>query len=306
MKKVFICGGAGFIGQAVTESLLATGAHIHIADKQYRLDRLPPMPENVSLSPYHFSVDVFPQEILKGYDALIHLAWTTVPSSSMKSVSYDAKTNIVSSLDVFDSAVNCGVERIIFSSSGGTVYGNPDRLPVSENSKTQPQCAYGASKLAVEHYLSVYDKINGVSLRIGNPYGAYQFIGTPIGVIARFLLNIKNNMPIQVWGSGDIVRDYLSVEEVAKAFTLAVTSDSITEGPYNIGSGRGTSLNELISVIFEVTQLEVPVKYRPSRGYDVQSIVLDSAKFAEATGWTATPDSLKKDIGNLWLALQDH
>jgi UDP-glucose 4-epimerase len=197
-----------------------------------------------------------------------------------------------------------GTKRVVFSSSGGTVYGIPENSPVTEKCFTRPISAYGISKLSVEHYLDLYKNLNGISLRIGNPYGAYQLRGTSIGLIARVLNSIKEKTPIQVWGDGSIVRDYINIKSVANAFALSLLTKNLEPGAYNIGTGVGRSINDIIQAAFDVTGRKTPVIYSKPRGFDVSTIVLDNSKFSSATGWKTYPESLHEEIEQLWEFLQ--
>jgi UDP-glucose 4-epimerase len=155
------------------------------------------------------------------------------------------------------------------------------------------------SKLAIEHYLSLYPQLGGISLRVANPYGAYQLIGTAVGVIAHYVAAVRDNLPIEVWGDGSVVRDYIAIADVIEAFRIAATSDTLPAGGYNVGSGAGSSVNEIITAVFAAAGREVPVNYLQGRPYDVPAIVLDSTRFKEMTSWAART-SLHDGIAALW------
>ncbi len=297
--RVAIIGGAGFIGRSVAHALSSQNIEVRILDTTSRLESL----QQDGL-PYQTEIFKYPdvqgaERLLEGTDVVIHLACTTEPASSMESLVYDATTNIVPSLKIFRAAEEAGVRRVIFASSGGTVYGYPKTLPVTEDHPTKPMCAYGVSKLAIENYLAVYKNIEGISLRPGNPYGSYQLRGTTIGLIANFLSAVSENRNLEVWGDGSVVRDYLYIDDLADAFVTAVTHDALGPGSYNIGSGKGWSINEIIEKIFSITGREVQVNHLASRGYDVPKIILDTEKFRSETGWMAGT-SLEEGILKLW------
>jgi len=237
-----------------------------------------------------------------GADAIVHLACTTHPATSMESMVFDAESNIISSLKLFDSAVEAGVSRIVFASSGGTVYGSAKHLPAVEHDPTTPICAYGVSKLTIENYLSLYSQSKGVSLRIGNPYGPYQLRGTAVGVIANFLNAAYAGKDVNVWGDGSVIRDYLYVSDVAEAFVQAITSENIAPGSYNVGSGIGHSIVDLVDTIATVTGRELTVDYRANRSFDVPKIVLDNRKLHDATGWKVST-TLEAGITLMWQQL---
>src|ERR1017187_1813527 len=208
--RIAIIGGAGFIGSAIAQLLSKQNIELTIFDTKKRLDKLSNVRQqfNTIQFPYPKVKDL--HRYLTGYDVLIHLACTTEPAISMESLVFDAYTNIIPSLEIFQMAIEAGISRIIFSSSGGTVYGDPKVLPVIEEDEKKPVSAYGVSKLAIEHYLQLYainNSITGISLRLANPYGPFQLQGTRIGIIAHYLNDIKHGHALTVYGDGNIVRD---------------------------------------------------------------------------------------------------
>ena len=221
----------------------------------------------------------------------------------MRSFWYDAQSNILPSIRLFDAAANAGVRRVVFASSGGTVYGSPRRLPVREDEMSKPLSAYGISKVAIEQYLSLYREFLPVSLRIGNPYGMYQLRGTTIGVMARYLRAALDGDVIEVWGDGSVVRDYIDIDDVVSAFRLALTVEDLPAGAYNIGTGIGTSVGEIIDIISGLAHRKLEIRRLESRGYDVPSITLDPARFMLATGWSPTI-GMVEGLGRMWRSAQ--
>lgn len=302
--NILLVGGAGFIGVATARALAAAGHAVRVADTAVRLQRLVPGLA-MSAMELDFSRQSPSPALLSEVDALIHLGCTSNPAKSMASMEADADANIGPSIRLFERAQQAGVPRIIFASSGGTVYGIPQQVPVSELAATDPISAYGVSKLAIEKYLALVPGVIGVSLRVANPYGADQLNGAAVGVIARYLAATQRGESLEVWGDGSVVRDYIAVEDVASAFVAAACTDLIAPGVYNIGSGRGTSVSEIIRMVFDATGAKVPVLHHPSRGYDVPAIVLDSGKFRGATGWVPCID-LPRGIEGLYRASLQH
>jgi len=184
-----------------------------------------------------------------------------------------------------------GVNSVIFASSGGTIYGDSLGAPLTEDHPKAPICAYGVVKLAIENYLQLYSSQFGLrtfSLRMSNAYGPGQLQGAVIGSVANFLKSIVRGQPLEVWGDGKIVRDYVYIDDIVDGFTRCIlNSASIQSGAYNIGSGTGYSLNQVIDLICEVTGLSTEVDYLAGRDFDVQSIVLDTSKMTQATNWRA-------------------
>ena len=292
MTSVTLVGGAGFIGTSVAGALRARGDRVAVFDTRRRLDRAGALLDGVGT----VAVDgLTKREIarhLEGSDVLIHLAWSSQPADSMLGMVEDASENIVGSINLFNEAAMVGVRRIIFASSGGTVYGNTDRVPIPEDRSLNPVSAYGVSKAAVERYLQLlafHHGFNGISLRVGNPYGPYQLVGVPIGVMAHFIRRAVNGEPLKIYGDGSVVRDYVSIRDVAEAFAIA-TVQPLASGEYNIGSGKGLSINEVADLVEREVGRRPLRDYAPNRTFDAQRVVLDITRFSAATGWTPATD----------------
>jgi UDP-glucose 4-epimerase len=228
------------------------------------------------------------RKALEGVDVVYHLAWSGIPSSSKSSIRANTGNNLLSTLDLLDECRDAGVKRVIFMSSGGAIYGRAHQLPIPEYHPTTPISAYGAAKLSVEAHLSVYEHLYGlnyVSLRPSVPFGEWQNSRRGQGAVNVFLQNVYSGRPIIVWGSGNIIRDFFYVGDLARACLLAANMD-VAPGPYNIGGGVPVTLKELIEMIRYVTGRAVPVIYEPPRSFDPPSIVLDISKARRALGWT--------------------
>ena len=298
--RIVIVGGAGFIGTALAQSLQEHGHHPVVLDTELRLAKVQASLRGIESAAFDFSASpAEASELFAGADALVHLGCTTNPAHSMQGIAWDAESNIGPSVRLFDAAAAAGINRVVFASSGGTVYGMPQRMPVAEADPVRPLSAYGVSKLAIENYLALYTQLQGISLRVANPYGAFQLAGTQVGVIARCVAAVHRNETIEVWGDGCIVRDYIAIEDVIEAFRFAIDTPALPPGAYNIGTGVGSSVNDIINTVFAIAEREVPVSYLQGRPYDVPAIVLDSRRFQSCTPWTATV-ALREGIAHLW------
>lgn len=273
MKRCLVIGGNGFIGHHVCSSLLEIGLTVRALDIA--------MPKIPSAQIEHFAGSFTDPGTLDGAllgcDTVIHLGWTSLPASSNKAPAADALDNIVGSVRLLEAAQANGVRRVVFASSGGTVYGTHAGVPVDESYQTAPSCAYGISKLAVEKYLDLFHNLHGMetcSLRISNPYGEGQDPRRPHGAIAVFAHRAIHGDPIEIWGDGSVVRDFVHVKDVAAAFIAAATRREIN-GTYNIGSGCGTSLNQLLELIERETGNVIQRVYLPTRGFDVPVSILN-------------------------------
>jgi UDP-glucose 4-epimerase len=220
---------------------------------------------------------------------VFHLISTTLPQASNENPVQDAQTNLVGTLRMLEQCRRAGVRKVVFVSSGGTVYGIPMSVPIAESHPTNPTCAYGIHKLAIEKYLHLEHVLHGLDycvLRPANLYGERQRADLAFGAVSVFLDRAVRGEPIRIWGDGSIVRDYVYVGDAVAAFIAAMTHAG-TERIFNIGSGKGTSLNELVTLIEAALGRKVAVEYAPARGFDVSANVLDSSLARRALGWSA-------------------
>jgi len=230
-------------------------------------------------------------DILAGCDTVVHLASTSSPGTDLD-ISADAKANVMTSLHLFDQCVAVGVKRVIFISSGGTVYGIPNLVPIPELAHTHPITAYGAAKLAIEKYLGVYARLHGLDyrvLRISNLYGPFQTTAKMQGVVAAFLSKALKCEPLEIWGDGKVIRDYVYVEDAAEA-VLAAMRYTGAERIFNIGSGMGMSLNEVIVSIEILLGRSLEKIHRIGRAVDVPVNVLDCSLAKRELYWAANTD----------------
>ena len=224
---------------------------------------------------------------LNGSDVLYHLISTTVPQTANNDPFFDAETNLLGTVKMLQEARKAQIKRIVFTSSGGTVYGIPKEVPIRETHPTEPISAYGVSKLAIEKYLHLYEALYGMEcciLRIANAYGERQPITETQGVIPAFLDKIIKDKPIKIWGDGTIVRDYIHVQDIANALAKAATYKEFMS-IFNIGSGRGYSLKELVKIVTTVTGKSMQVNYETGRAFDVPTNVLDISHAKAHLNW---------------------
>lgn len=220
-------------------------------------------------------------------DTVIHLVNATTPASANVNRVADLEANVLATLRLLDACVNSKVKKVIFISSGGTVYGIPGEIPTPETAPNEPITAYGVSKLTIEKYLSLYKHLYGLDysvLRVANPYGPYQTNKKNQGVIAAFLRHVIHDEPIDVWGDGSVIRDYIYIDDVVAAIERTLLVDA-EDKIFNIGSGAGCSIREIISTLEHVTGKSINVNFLPSRNMDVPVSVLDITRAAHVLGW---------------------
>lgn len=275
--KLTVFGGGGFIGSAICDRLLEDGHALRIVERPrvtpYRDFKSGEIVEWVT-GDFSSTYDV--ANAIEGVDGVLHLVSTTLPKNSNDDPIYDVQSNLVATLQLLNAMVAGNVNRIIFISSGGTVYGTPKYLPVDENHRTEPQVSYGITKLAIEKYLLMYGRLYGIRptiLRVANPYGERQRLETAQGAVGVFIQRALRGLPIEVWGDGSVTRDYLHVSDVAYATAQAIAYSG-NQSVFNIGSGSGTSLNQLIDLIEGVLGFPVAREYKNARSFDVPISVL--------------------------------
>jgi len=301
-ERVVIFGGAGFIGSHLTEELLGHGWPVRVFDKSHgdwrNLAAVQGQVERVE-GDFVNRMDI--RKALDGCRTVIHLVSATLPSSSNENPAYDVEANVIATLNLLEEARKGGVTRILFISSGGTVYGPAERLPIDEDHPTEPACSYGIAKLAIEKYLALYRRLHGLDsavLRFSNPYGERQNPAAAQGAVAVFLGRVQRGEAIDLWGDGSAVRDYLYIRDGVRAFRQVLENPQAS-GVFNVGCGRGTSLLELIEAIRRVTGEAVRVNRLPGRPLDVPANVLDSTRLNHLTGWQAETD-LEDGLARTW------
>jgi UDP-glucose 4-epimerase len=288
-QRALLLGGNGFIGSHLADSLLARGWQVRILDQAMERYR-DPLP-GVDYFLGSFGDQQLLNEALTGVDIVFHLISTTLPKTSNDDPAFDLDSNVIASIRLFEACVKRSIRKIVFLSTGGIIYGRPTSLPVPETHATEPDCSYGISKLSIEKYLALFHKLNGleyVILRPSNPYGARQNPLGAQGVIAVFLGKIRAKKPIEIWGDGEIVRDYLHVKDLVEGICEAAIR-STPSRIFNLGMGIGHSLNDLCR----------DVRYAPSRLFDVPAIVLDVSRAKRELGW-APKISLEAGISDTW------
>ena len=303
---VLVMGGLGFIGSHLSRKLLRLGYRVRIFDKLYTSKHL--------ISDIVRQVEVVEGDVAKSADVLqslekidvaIHLIHTTVPGSSMQDPVYDVESNVVSCTRWLPYLRNTDLKRIIYVSSGGTVYGVPRNNPVSEDDPTEPICSYGITKLAIEKYIAMYSGLNGIEYRVcrpANAYGEGQRLNIGQGVIGVFLQRALKGETIEIWGDGTSKRDYIYVEDLVYGVAELIHHEG-AERVFNISTTVGYSLNDIVAIIRNKINIPITVEYMPSRGFDVPLNILDNSRLQRATNW-APKTSLEEGIRRVYKWLQ--
>jgi len=284
--KVLVTGGAGFIGSHIVDALVERGDDVVVVDDLSTGFEGNVNPEarlcRVSIADPSLA-DVFEQE---RPDVVSHHAAQVNLRRSVDDPLFDAQVNILGSINIIVNCVRLGVKRLVYASSGGAVYGEPQYLPVDENHPVNPVSQYGVSKHAVEHYLHSYAQygLNYVALRYPNVYGPRQNPKGEAGVIAIFAEQMLQGVRPTIFGSGDKTRDYAHVSDVAQAHLLAMERGNNTA--YNIGTGVETSDQQVFDAVAEVLRYQDSPLYTSARHGEIQRICLDWGKAQRELNWS--------------------
>ncbi|HEY8542419.1 MAG TPA: NAD-dependent epimerase/dehydratase family protein [Pseudothermotoga sp.] len=290
MPNILVTGGAGFIGSHLVDALTQEGYKVVVVDN-LSTGKV----ENLNRNVLFYQQSVEDEEMMERifmlhkFDFVFHLAAQASVSVSVKEPAKDAKVNILGSLILLEKSVKYGVKKFIFSSTGGAIYGEGVPVPTSEATVPHPISPYGIAKRSVEMYLEFYKNeknLNYVSLRYGNVYGPRQDPNGEAGVIAIFSSRMLKNEEVFIFGDGEYVRDYVYVKDVVRANLLALNQN--VNGIYNIGTGIGTSVNELFKMLAQITNYQRQPTYGPPRKGDIRRSILDSSKARSELGWSVT------------------
>lgn len=289
-QRCLVLGGRGFIGSHLIDALLTRGHHVRCFDRPHVIPMSEAQLSNPNLELYEGDLvsEADMAEALVGCEVCFHLISTTLPKSSNADPVFDVESNVLGTVRLLSHAVKSGLKKVIFVSSGGTVYGVPTKLPISEKHPTDPVCSYGITKLAIEKYLGLYKQLHGLDytvLRIANPFGERQRTHASQGAVAVFLGKVLRGEPVEIWGDGSVVRDYIHIADVVDALLAALERTS-SEHVFNIGSGRGHSLNEMLDAIGNVTGRVIDRRYLPGRVFDVPVSVLSIERAQKYLDWT--------------------
>jgi UDP-glucose 4-epimerase len=298
---ILLLGGNGFIGSHLAEALRARGDRVVVLDA-----RAPRAGVDWAGIDYRCA-DAFAPDVLDAAlaecEVVVHLASTTTPASADADPVRDAESNLVGTLRLFEAMRRHGRRRIVYLSSGGTVYGNPRELPVAESHPLAPICAYGVVKASVEHYLRILadaGTLDPVVVRAANPYGERQSASRAQGFIGIAMARLLAGAPLQLWGDGSHVRDFLHVDDLVRLLVAAVHGD--VRGVFNAGGGQGHRLDEVCALIEQAAGAPLRIERLPERRFDVHAIVLDIRAAREALGWSPSIP-LPEGILRTWQAL---
>jgi UDP-glucose 4-epimerase len=283
-KAVLITGGLGFLGRSIIQECQQARIKVSVLDRHSQRKPLPPGIKFFSGDIQNLSLL---RKALKGVNQVIHLAATTVPQSSEENRLHDLQSNVGTTLQLLEECTRRKIKRFIFASSGGTIYGVQGKSPIRESSPTCPVSAHGVMKLTIENYLHLFRhayNLEPLILRISNLYGEGQDPTRPQGIISTLFDRLLRKKSIPIWGDGSIVRDYVHVEDGARACLLALRYRG-KENVFNIGTGKGTSINQLLDHAEKISGIKPRIKWMKRRKLDAPRNVLDNNRARTHLKW---------------------
>ena len=289
MGHTLVLGASGFIGGHLVTSLAHSGESVRAVARRPRLF---PSAPGVALQ----MVDLYAcstadlRALVEGAEIIYHLAWSTFSATAEQDPAYDLGENVGFFVRLLDSLKDTQT-RVVFCSSGGTVYGATEHRPISEDHPRRPLTAYGAGKVAAELYAEFFRRSYGLDVRIarlGNPYGLGQDPERLQGALTRFAAQAVNGLPIEVWGDGSVVRDYLHIDDAVEALKRLGQAPFHVFGStpiFNVGSGVGASLNGLLDMIQTALGRPLEITYKLGRPIDVPWNVLNVDRISGVLSW---------------------
>ena len=297
--NIIILGAAGFIGTNIALKLLENKNDkitLVDTDKKYFCAFDYNKYENINIVETPFDKKTDFNKLIKGQDVVYHLFSTIIPTNSNLHIPYEFESNIVPTLHMLDSCAENFVKKIVFISSGGTVYGKESNCPLSEEMALKPITSYGIQKATIERLLYLYKYMYGLDyriIRLSNPYGPYQRPNGQLGAVTTFIYKALKNEDIIVYGDGSVKRDFIYIDDVVKAIMNIVNGNS-KHRTFNLGCGYGTSIKQLIQIIEFALNVKVNVKYTKPRKVDVPINFLDISRYENEYGKLKP---LKLDMG---------
>jgi UDP-glucose 4-epimerase len=298
--KALVVGGNGFIGSHLVDKLTAIGWDVVVLDLLDR--RYDALPRNVNFIRGDLTQTYFVREALDSVNIVYHLAWATIHELANQDPAADVYTNLIPTIHLLESCREANVDRFIFISSGGTVYGPSNEIPILESHPTNPVTAYGVSKLAVEKYMQMFYHLYGLDyaiLRPSTPFGPRQNPKRRQGAVSVFLYRVANGLPLQVWGDGSVTRDYFYVTDLIDALVDVAVHPLGNNKIFNIGGIEEISLNQLINLVEITVGEKAIVNYQPCRKFDALRIVLDTSLAKQQLNWQPKV-SLTEGLSKMW------
>ncbi len=298
--KIILLGAAGFIGTNLVIELAKNPENeITVVDREKGFFKniinlnLP----RVNIVESDLTMDTDYEELVKNQDLVYHLISTTVPTTSNQHIAEELKANVVLSANLFEACVKQVVKKVVFISSGGTVYGKESKCPLNEKTPTNPITSYGIQKMSIEKLLYLYNYMYGLDyriIRLANPYGPYQRPNGVLGAVTTFTYKAIKGEEINVYGDGSVVRDFIFIDDAVRGIQKIVEGND-RHHTFNLGCGFGTSIKQVLDTIERALGITLNVKYTEARKVDVPVNYLDIKRFETAYG-SLNPIRLEEGI----------
>lgn len=310
--KILLLGAAGFIGTNLTIELAKkTEDEITLVDRSKAFFK--PIVgmdlKNVHILEADLTVDMDFDSILKDQEVVYHLVSTTVPTTSNQHISQELVSNVIFSANLFEACIRCDVKKVVFVSSGGTVYGKEVDCPLKEKTATNPISSYGVQKITIEKLLYLYRYMYGLDyriIRLANPYGPYQRPNDVLGAVTTFTYKALKGDEITVYGDGSVIRDFIYIDDAIRAIMKIVNGEN-KHRTFNLGCGYGTSIKQVLETIEKALGIKLNVSYLEGRKVDVPVNYLDISRYEKyygalnplslEDGIRKTADFMKKEYG---------
>lgn len=288
MRKCLVIGGAGFVGTNLSRNLAGKGYDVTICDRVEET-MLSSRIQNCKYIKLNYFRKQIEDDLLRQQDMVVLLISSVNPDSSMTNPKICYDKDIIKMIELLEQMRRCEVNRLVFVSSGGTVYGNQNVEKLREDMLTYPINHYGIMKLTQEKILLMYNQLYGmdnVIFRLANPYGEGQRKASGVGAVTAFLQNIMNGEKIYLYGQGEPVRDYIHIDDAVEMMRLCLEKRSAgsKEALYNVGTGEGNSILEVMRMAERIAGRKADVVYLGTREFDVARNVLDIGRICSVIG----------------------
>lgn len=306
MANALVIGANGFLGSHLVDALVAAGHQVRAFDRFSGERGATFRSDSVEIVRGEFLSRTDLESAVAGQDLVFHFLSTTTPATAERDPTLDVRTNIAQTIELLESSVAANVKHFYFASTGGAIYGMQGKTSYSENDRALPVSPYAIGKLTIEHYLRYFRRMHGLNattFRISNPYGTRQHPEKLQGFIPIALRRIKRGEPVVQLGDGSMVRDYIFVADVVEMITRVVDSEPLDD-LYNIGSGEGSSVSEVLSALRVVTGVDFTIETRPAPATYVDRVVLDTTRYREQFG-DISPTSLIDGIAKTFREMVD-
>lgn len=289
MKRIVVLGAAGFIGTNLVNKLMTSHKNIlTLIDKNLEAFQKIKIfnQKQIFIKPLNVVSGINFDEILKDQDIVYHLISTTVPTTSNHHIPQEISDNVEMTSRLLESCIKCGIKKVVFLSSGGTVYGIENECPLKEEMGTNPINSYGVQKIMNEKLLYLYQYMYGLDyriIRLSNPFGPYQQPNGILGAVTTFTYKALKGEEIFVYGDGSVIRDYIYIDDAVKAIINIADAEG-EERVYNVGCGVGTSIHQLLDIVEKTLGCSLNINYIQRRIVDVPVNYLDISKYERKFG----------------------